>query len=593
MTFLARTLPLALLVAGLAGAAPARAATPKHSIPPGIFPVDSVRTGMVGVGLTVFEGTRIDSFPVTILGVLKAQRPGATLVLCRAQGAYLERTGIIAGMSGSPVYINGRLLGAVAYTWAFSKDPVGGITPIEEMLDLFPTGGTIPSDDAEGRLGSLDTEPSNALSDPTAARPIATPLVLSGFTSDAISYLDPWLRERGFVVGPGGGTEPGVSCESLVPGSAVGVQLIRGDWSASAIGTLTYRDGDRVLAFGHPFSGMGWVRFPLTAATIHTVFANQQVSSKIGSATTPCGTLLVDRSVGVSGEIGAQPAMIPVAVNISGAGNREKRYHFEVARSRLLTPSRVGMVTVNSISEALYESGYATIRYDLTFHMNGGATRVRIGNALLTQSPISGVGEEVGQSLSLLLSDHFRPSTLDSVKIDVNATVGLEAVRISEVRVRPASVAPGDSVDVEITLRRGGRGVETRHVRLLVPPQTPEGELAVRVCDGQETDKWERDRTPERYKPETFDDLVRLLEEERRLDRMYVQLYRGTGGALARGGEISQPPASVLGVLEGAGKSGSTSMTKGATLEEVSIDVGAVTSGCETAKLDVVPDRMR
>jgi hypothetical protein len=225
--------------------------------------------------------------------------------------------------------------------------------------------------------------------------------------------------------------------------------------------------------------------------------------------------------------------------------------------------------------------------------MNGGATRVRMENALLTQSPISGVGEEIAQSLTLLLSDHFRPSTLDSVKIDVSAAVGLEAARISEVRVRPSSVAPGDSVEVEITLRRGGRGVETRRVHLLVPPETPEGELTVRVCDGQETDKWEHDRTPDLFKPDTFDDLVRLLEQERRLDRMYVQLFRATGGALARGGEISQPPASVLGVLGSAGKSGGTSMTKGATLEELSIDVGAVMNGCETAKLDVVPDRMR
>jgi len=592
MTFFERTVPLVLLLAGLAGAAPARAATPKRTIP-GVFPADSVRAGMVGVGLSVFEGTRIDSFPIMILGVLKGLRPGATLVLARAQGAYLERTGIIAGMSGSPVYINGRLLGAVAYTWAFSKDPVGGITPVDEMLDLFPTGGTPPSEEAEGRLGSLEGETGSALADPSGALPIATPLVLSGFSPAAIAYLDPWLRERGFVAGPGGGTVPGITCDQLVPGSAVGVQLIRGDWSAAAIGTLTYRDGDRILAFGHPFSGMGWVRFPLTAATIHTVFANQQISTKVGSATTPCGTLIADRSVGIAGQIGAEPAMIPVSVSIEGTGKRDKRYHFEVARSRLLTPNLVGMTVVNSISEALNEAGYATVRYDLTFHMNGGATRVRKANILLTQSPVSGVGEEVAQSLTLLLSDHFRPSTLDSVRIDVSAKVGLDAARISEVRVHPATVAPGDSVEVEVTLRRGGRATESRRVRLRVPPQTPEGELTVRVCDGVESDKWDRERAPDSYKPETFDDLVRLIEEERRLDRMYVQLYRAKGGATARGGEISQAPPSVLGVLEEAGKSGATAMTKGATLQEVSVDLGAVASGCETAKLDVVPDRLR
>jgi len=295
----------------------------------------------------------------------------------------------------------------------------------------------------------------------------------------------------------------------------------------------------------------------------------------------------------VSGEIGASPAMIPVTVSITGSGRRDKRYQFEVVRSRLLTPNLVGSAVVNSISEALNDAGYATIRYDLTFHMNGGAVRVRKGNALLTQSPLSGVGEEVAQSLQLLLSEHFRPTSLDSVRVDVSASVGLDAARISEVRVRPAVAAPGDSVQVEVTLRRGARASETRRVRVRVPPQTPEGELLVRVCDGEETDKWDRERTPERYKPETFDDVVRLLEEERRLDRIYVQLYRAGEGATARGGEISQAPPSFMGVIQGAGKSGATAPTKGATLDEVTVAMDAVTRGCVTAKLNVLPDRMR
>jgi hypothetical protein len=560
---------------------------------PRTFPADSVRAGMTGVGLSVFEGTRIDSFPVSILGVLKGQRPGTTLILARAHGAFLERTGIIAGMSGSPVYINGRLLGAIAYTWSFSKDPVAGVTPIGEMLDLLPPEGPVPSEDAERRLGFAEDASPGLSGDPPGARPIATPLVFSGFGAEAMRFLAPWLEERGFVAGPGGGSAPGISCDSLAPGSAVGVALVRGDWSVAAIGTLTYRDGDKILAFGHPFSSMGWVRFPLTAATVHTVFASQQISSKVGSPTTPCGTLLADRSVGVSGEIGATPAMIPVAVSVQGSGKREKAYRFEVARSRLLTPNLVASAVVNSISEALNDAGYATIRYDLTFAMNGGAVRVRKGNALLTQSPISGVGEEVAQSLQLLLSEHFRPTSLDSVRIQVRADVGLDAARISEVRLRPAAAAPGDSVQVEITLRRGGSATEIRRVGLRIPPQAPEGEMTVRVCDGDESDKWERDRTPDRYKVRTFDDLVRVLETERRLDRIYLQLYRASEGATAQGGEISQAPPSFLDVIEDAGATGATATTKGATLEEVSVDAGTVIRGCETAKLDIVPDRIR
>jgi hypothetical protein len=335
------------------------------------------------------------------------------------------------------------------------------------------------------------------------------------------------------------------------------------------------------------------VRFPLTAATIHTVFASQQISSKIGSPSTPCGTLVADRSTGIYGEIGAQPSMIPVRVDITGTGKRAKRYRFEVARSRFLTPGLIGSAVVNSISEALNDVGFATLRYDLTYHMNGGATTLRKGNALLTQSPVAGVGEQVTQSLQLLLSDHLKPTTLDSASISVRAAAGLEAARISEVRLRPSMAAPGDSVEVEVTLRRGASGSETRRVRLRVPPQTPEGELTVRVCDGEETDRWDRERAPERYKPETFDEVVKLMEEERRLDHLYVQLYRAGGGASVRGGEISQAPPSVLGVLGADRKSGAVAPTKGATLAERSIPMEFVTRGCESAKLDVVPDRLR
>ena len=591
MTPATRFLPALIVGACILSAFPPAATAAPRAVP-NSFPVDSVRAGMVGIGLSVFEGTRIDSFPVAIIGVLKGQRPGATLILARAQGAYLERTGIIAGMSGSPVYINGRILGAIAYTWSFSKDPVAGITPIGEMIDILPPKGAIPSEETESRLGLIDSPTEGLSAEPTGARPIATPLVFSGFGAEAMRFLTPWLEERGFVAGPGGGTAPGISCDDLVPGSAVGVALVRGDWSAAAIGTLTYRDGDRILAFGHPFSAMGWVRFPLTAATIHTVFANQQISSKVGSPTTPCGTLLTDRSVGVSGEIGASPAMIPVAVSIEGSGKREKEYHFEVVRSRLLTPNLVASAVVNSISEALNDVGYATIRYDLMFAMNGGKTRIKKGNALLTQSPLSGVGEEIGQSLQLLMSEHFRPTSLDSVRVHISSEVGLDAARISEIRLRPSTAAPGDSVQVEVTLRRGGRATEIRRLGVRIPPQTPEGELTVRVCDGEESDKWELERTPDRFKPQTFDDVVRLIETERRLDRIYVQLYRAGEGATARGGEISQAPPSFLGVLEGAGTAGATAATKGATLQEIVVDGGAVVRGCETAKLNIVPDRI-
>src|SRR5712671_4069841 len=242
-----RRVLLALLLTGGTswGVGNSLAATPR--IPASAtFPVSELKQGMTGVGYTVFAGTTIDTFSVAVLCVLHYYRSGFDLIMARASSPIVDKTGIIAGMSGSPVYINGRLIGAVSYTWSFLKEPMAGITPIDQMLSLLPVeGARLPDvEDTFGKLGAPD-----GAGDAGAAKPIATPISLAGFTSEALRYLEPWLSERGFVASPGGANEPGEPCDSLRPGSAVGVQLIRGDWSAAAIGTVTYRDKDRILAF--------------------------------------------------------------------------------------------------------------------------------------------------------------------------------------------------------------------------------------------------------------------------------------------------------------------------------------------------------
>jgi hypothetical protein len=560
------------------------------------LPVDSLRAGMSGFGVTVFQDTRLDTFAVTILGVLKGNRPGGDLILARAGGAYLEKTGIIAGMSGSPVYVHGKVIGALAFAWPFTKEPIAGITPIREMLaDLaIPAGGSgrSPRDDPDERYGSLGAPPVGAAVYPGGATPITTPVALAGFTPAATAFLDPWLRERGFLASPGGSTQGGGSCDSIVPGAAVGVQLIRGDWSATAIGTATYRDGDRVLAFGHPLFALGDVELPLTAATIVTVMPSQQISNKMGSATRTCGTLAVDRSVGVAGALGPAPSMVPVAIRVEGAPGRVRRYHFEVARSRFLTPGLVAATVVNSISEALYDMGSATTRYDVTYYLNGGTAHLSRGNAWVVPGPLSGPGEEVNVTLSALLSNRFQPVRIDSVAVSVRVTQGTDDAGITGVRVIPAMVAPGDSVRVEVTLRPSRHETERRWVTLRVPESTPPGSLSIRACDARTTETWEHDRAPDRYEARSFTQLLGLIGGERRGDQVYVQLYRAAQGATVRGSEISQAPPSVLEVLS-AGAAGEAAPTKGATLSEVVIPADRVITGCETATLEVLPYRTR
>lgn len=574
-----------LLFFGFVGSA---ASAPPPLIPPSArMPVSEVREGMVGTGYSVFSGTQIDTFSVQIVGVLKSYRPGFDLIMAKASGPVVSQTGVIAGMSGSPVYINGKLIGAVSYTWAFLKEPMAGITPIDQMLGLLPATGAKPpsAEDAFGTLGA----PQGMAGDMGGAHPIATPLALAGFTNEAIQYLQPWLSERGFVASPGGANIPGGSCDSLVPGAAVGVQLVRGDWSAAAIGTITYRDRDRVLAFGHPFLAMGWMELPMTAARIHTIMSSQQISNKIGSPTVDCGTIIADRQVGLAGVVGPSPAMIPVTVSITGSGGRSRTYHMEVARSRYLTPALVSATVVNSISEAVYDAGVATLRYDFSLFMNGGGRTIHKEDTFISTAPVSGVGETVGQSLTLLLGDRFRPSRLDSARVDVRVAEGIDEAALLGIRVAPASIIAGDSLDVDLTFRRANKLVETRRMRIRVPPSTPPGDLSVRVCDAGETERWEMQRAPDRYQPETFDQLADLIESDRPSDRIYVQLYRVSNGAVVGGREMSQAPGSVLNVLGSEPKAGEASQIKGATIAEVAVPMGHVVRGCESATVTVIP----
>jgi len=548
---------------------------------------------MTGYGLSVFRGTAVDSFPVTILGVLKGNRPGADLILARARGDLLERTGIIAGMSGSPVYIGGKLIGAVAYTWAFTKEPVTGITPIREMLSALRTVPEEKLESSDARYGALDLPPGAASPLPGEAHPIATPLALSGFTPEALRFLDPWLSEHGFVSAPGGGTPDGGDCDSIVPGSAVGVELVRGDMSATAIGTATYREGNRILAFGHPFYALGRVQLPLTAATIHTVFASQQISTKVGSATKTCGTITADRSVGIAGELGAAPSMIPMGVAIHGPQGRERRYYFEVARSRSLTPGLASATIVSSISEALFDVGLATTRYDLTYWLNGGARVLHRGNAIVAPAPLAGAGDDVSQTLFLLLVNRFEPVRVDSLHAEISVEEGLDHATVTSIRVEPTMAAPGESVHVELSIRPARQKPEIRRVTLRIPSGTPPGELVVRACNGPDTDKWDRERAPETFEPQSLDHLLGLLSRERRGDQIFVQLYREARGVTVHGGEISQAPSSVLDVIGGGAKSGDAGPVKGATLSEIAVPMGRVVNGCEQKTVTVLPYRAR
>ena len=322
---------------------------------------------MQGVGRTVFEGARVDEFGVRILGVLEnAVGPRQSLILARLEGGPLAQTGVIAGMSGSPVYVDGKLIGAVAYAFPFGKEPIAGITPIADMIEaagsaapraastrLRPgSGGSLAAPLDRASVAAALRRPLRALA-PAAFRgealppgvagaslsPVALPLVFSGFDADTFDWARGVFSAMGFapVMGGGGGTAPG-PLPDLTPGAAVGVSLVEGDLDLSVTGTITHIDGDRVYAFGHPFYNLGPTRFPLKKAWVYSIFPSLQVSWKIAAAQDAVGTMDQDRTTTISGRLGEGPRMIPVEVRLRSPRASERTFRFRMVEDELFTP---------------------------------------------------------------------------------------------------------------------------------------------------------------------------------------------------------------------------------------------------------------
>src|SRR3954469_12674146 len=333
-----------------------------------LMPVDEIKPGMVGVGRTIFEGAEMQDFKVHILGVLKnVQAPQRNLILARLEGGPLAETGVIAGMSGSPVYIEGRLIGAVSYSiGAFPKEPIAGITPIGEMIEATAATGTRRPPAAPARL-ELPVPPEHlpsvvrgayarvaAFADrpadvqtfgvPAAAgaqmgallRPIATPLVMSGMDTATSDLVASMFRDAGFtpVLSGGSSASAAPTSEPLRPGDPIGVALLGGDGEMGATGTITHIDGTRLYAFGHPFFNFGPTAFPLTRATVYATLPSLMSSFKIATMGDVVGTLQQDRATAIAGTLGKGPALIPISVTLDSGHGGKRTFHYTVVNDQ-------------------------------------------------------------------------------------------------------------------------------------------------------------------------------------------------------------------------------------------------------------------
>jgi hypothetical protein len=583
------------------------------------MPVSEIRPGMVGEGSTVFEGIKREPFKAHVLGILEnVMGPHRSLILARLEGGPLAETGVIAGMSGSPVYIDGRLIGAVSYSLgAFSKEPIAGITPIEEMTDLAAVSTTravaarmvfdLPlSHDgmADALRRGFDSSAFASRPDAvreragtglaqwsTGLRPIATPLVVAGLDGPALGMLSGFFRDTGFVpVAAAAGRAPSTpsSTEPLQAGDAIGVSLVTGDLELGATGTVTLVDGPSVFAFGHPFYNLGPTRFPMTRAWVHAVLPSLYSSVKLASLGATIGTMQQDRATAISGTLGAGPAMIPVRIALEGGRGQHRTFNLSVADDQLFTPLLTYISILSVLQSYEREAGSAT------FQIKGEA-RIKGHGAVSLEDIFSGdsasipTATYVATPLMALLRNDRAPVEIEGVDLTITAseqplTATLERAWIDEARVRA-----GRDVTLKI-LTRSWRGDEqVRSVKIPIPPQA-RGSLSLLVADGSRTAQWEQREFRRALDVQSVGQLIRVFNTARKNNRLYVRLVSQSPGAIVNGELMPSLPPSVLSVLDAERDSGRTTPMRQATIGEWDLPVDLAVAGSRTLSLQVEPD---
>jgi hypothetical protein len=440
---------------------------------------------MKGYALTVFKGTKPEPFNLQVVAVLRQFLPKQDVILIRAEDPRVQHSGIVSGMSGSPVYIDGKLVGAIAYAWAFSKEPLGGVTPIQTMLDERSR----PRRRSPDRPELAEAEPPAAPGEPRGLPAIAglnagggseprlvrasVPLSVSGFTARTVAELTDEMRPLGMVPMQGGGGRAMGAASGpgrVEPGSAIGVELVRGDMSMVGTGTVTWTDGKTVLAFGHPMFGIGEVYLPLVDAEIHSFMPSMAQSFKMSSPLHEIGVLQQDRASCIMGTLDGHTSMMPVEVRVTGPEGKTRTFKAEVARNKRLTPLLASTVVANAVADAEPDvtDTIATVqaklaikgRPTLEFRDQVFSTEGISGRALSASHGLRAVGE--------LLFNPFEPVILDRLEVDVQVQLKRDVAEIVGLGLPSGTVRPGETVPVRVTMRpyAGAEYVETVSVKI-------------------------------------------------------------------------------------------------------------------------------
>jgi hypothetical protein len=577
---------------------------------PAVMPLTDIKEGMRGTATTVFVGNKPQEFNVEILGVLPNWvGPRQDIIIGKLSGTLAERTFVFAGMSGSPVYINGKLIGAISYSFPFAKEPICGITPFEQMTSLveeislprlsvsrvFSMGELSapvwkfdsPSDFPQTAVADMRM---SAVAGQTIA-PIATPLSFSGISQRTMDLFGDELRRAGFVaVAAAGGNSPSkglkpTSSTTLLGGDSVVVHLSRGDVSISAAGTVTARDGNKIYAFGHPFFGLGSAELPMSESSVVTVVPNANNSFKLAVADSMVGTMTQDRSTGVYGILGKEPRMLPIKLNLTTSRGRTEKIAFESAFDSVLTPLIVNIGIANAITSNERSIGDATVEVSGKISLAGEAP-IRIDRRFTGgQTAIFAASAPVIPLAALLRAD-FDGMRITGIDLDLKVIEGSRTATLDRITADKTQVRAGESVGITYFERTAAGLITKRATSVVIPKDANAGTLTITVADGGTL---QQSANSTNFVAQNVAELIDTINRIKHADTLYAVITRTGTGTVIGSNELPNLPPSMLATINSDRSAGGSKAITTSLISEMALPIGEnIVTGTQSITIEVI-----
>ena len=562
-----------------------------------ILPLDQVHQGMQGYAYTIFSGDQVEKFDLEVLGVMpNFLGPRQSIILVQLKGPKVEHTGVVAGMSGSPVYLEGKLAGALSLKLGiFTKEAIAGVTPIADVLNpAAPAGAKTASAVPQFALPN-DALARNALPGGTALQPIETPLVFSGFSPEVLQQFAAQLQGYGFVAAQGGTTAPRADDAHLAAGDMAGMVLVTGDASINAACTVTAVQGDNVYLCGHPLLNLGDIQLPMARSRVVTTLSSELASTKIVNVGGNIGTITADHLTAVSGKLGASPTLIPLDLDVvTGIG--EKKLHFELVNNAKLTPLLVAITTFSGLTQnSIYGEG-------TTLHLTGeialkGHAPVQLDSIFApTDTLLPGgmpIALTVQNNFARLFTNNYEVPNVEHIALRVESMPGRKSYTIESAWLEKGEAVPGEDLKVRALVRpyRGEPRIEETTVH--VPDQISRGTtLRVLVSDADWMNRSSRGFNfgmlpGSSAGPSGLDQLIALMNRDRRNDRLYVGLFVPAPTMVWEDKELPNVPLSQISIIDGRPAPSSVQVLRESLASESAIVLGGPVTGLISLNLQI------